>query len=718
MVWHTVSASWLTFFAAIPLMFFVGGSLLSGSLDGRSYGAVVLRRARRLLIPLWLYGAVVAAVGAAQAHVDGVAPTLDRLGLLRGLTWVIPLVDPVDSEWHAGWLSGHLWYLRAYLWLVLLAPLLVALARRMALTVPMFVVLIVVLEIARVAGWPVLGGGQVRVLVGDVVTYGFFVMLGMAYRRRAGPVNHALLAAGAVVAGAGAALYAVTAGLPEGGVNASYPAVALTGLAWLLAAGAAERTLRRVAEVASVRGATELISRRAVTIYLWHPAAVVVSYAVLESHTTTPVPFALVLAPALTALAVLAVGFVEDIAAGRHRPKPAQLHWPTLRGAAFAPAIVAVLVVATPLLAEPFIAGPAVASASTSARSVAIVASPVGTLRPPSYRGALGNAAFSGDGRGVDISAIRLRNGRMPARQLQRALDRWRNVNPSVRAVTVSVVARGKQWSGESHQRGVAPHVPTDPYQTASLSKLFTATLVLGAAEARLIDLDAPVPPIPGIRVPRAMRGITPRQLLQHTSGLVDYLSARGYAPSMTPTPQQAVSMSLSTPALSPPGQDVHYSNSNYLYLGLLLEHVTGRPYGDFVGYLARRAGLRTVSVRPVGPGRVGHASGGVYASPADLARFADALFTPGRLLPTRRVAQLTTLDGHNLCLGTWPLCPCWSDFVGTKRYSGIGHHVGHGGVYYDPRGMTVAIHVEPHGEQTSAQVESLDELMLAVLRR
>src|SRR5687767_1251794 len=58
-LWHTFAMSWMTVFAAIPLMFFVAGSLLAASGEQRSHLATVWRRCRRLLIPLWAYAAVV-----------------------------------------------------------------------------------------------------------------------------------------------------------------------------------------------------------------------------------------------------------------------------------------------------------------------------------------------------------------------------------------------------------------------------------------------------------------------------------------------------------------------------------------------------------------------------------------------------------------------------------------------------------------------------------
>src|SRR4051794_39482327 len=58
-VWHVFAATWMTWFAAMPLMFFVAGTLLAASASRRSHAGMLVRRLRRLLVPLWVYGVVV-----------------------------------------------------------------------------------------------------------------------------------------------------------------------------------------------------------------------------------------------------------------------------------------------------------------------------------------------------------------------------------------------------------------------------------------------------------------------------------------------------------------------------------------------------------------------------------------------------------------------------------------------------------------------------------
>src|SRR5207302_2067222 len=100
---------------------------------------------------------------------------------------------------------------------------------------------------------------------------------------RGGRVPHRwALVPGAALAAAGAIAYAVVVGLPGGDVNQAYPAVALTGLAWILAAGAAEGPIRRLASARHVRPAMLRLNRRAETVYIWHPGAIVIAYALVD----------------------------------------------------------------------------------------------------------------------------------------------------------------------------------------------------------------------------------------------------------------------------------------------------------------------------------------------------------------------------------------------------------------------------------------------------
>lgn len=698
MLWHTTGAAWLTAFAAIPIMFFVAGSLTGAS--SRRYPGLLWARLRRLLVPLWVYAAVVGLVGAVQSHADGSPFELYPRAFLRALSWVVPVFDPSSASWHGGWLSSHLWYLRAYVWLLVLTPLFVVALRRRwhgGLAAGAAIGVLVV-EATRWVAVPGIGAGSARVVVGDTLAYGLFFGMGMAYpharQRRA-----ATYALASVLFAAGAGAYVAVAGTPGAGLNGSFLVVVLTGLAWLCALAAVETPLRAIAMRPTVARSTAAVGRRALTIYLWHPAAVVVAKAVVDGGGAATI----VLAVALTAAITAVMGPVEDVAAARRPLRPLLAARVAVSGAA----VVVVVAVALPAVAEVRV-GP------DPLDDAAVVEVPPAAA-PPSYRAALTNEQFAlaPDAHDGPVSL-----GRLPARQLQRALERWRRANPDVEAVGVVAIADGKEWSGSAAVVGVPRVDVGERYATLSITKLVTAVLALRAADQGLLDLDAPVPSVPRMRVPRAASGVTPRQLIQHASGLEDYRSVPATGRGVPLTPLDAVQVAVRAPLRFTPGSEVHYSSTNSLYLGLVLEQVTGSSYPDLVRDLAGELGPSLEVGPDPAPTWIGFSAGGLYASQRDLAQWFRAVAEPGRVLSRPRLAEMLTIGAHNLGTGTWPLCPCWTDPAGTRQASAMGQSVGNGGLYIDRAGVVWSIRLEPATARSGKHTEVLHELLLEVLRR
>jgi CubicO group peptidase (beta-lactamase class C family)/peptidoglycan/LPS O-acetylase OafA/YrhL len=721
LLWHAFAASWMTFFAAMPVMFFVAGTLLEPPAGASSYRALVRRRARRLLLPLWVYGAVVAAAGLLHGPPGWHTISSASVALRHAATWIVPLVDPAGSEWHGGWLSTHLWYLRAYLWVLLLAPLLAILARRLVRTLPVLGLAIVALDLCERADVPVVGSGTTGVLLGDALTYGGFAVLGMAYRRRPGHLPVRRLAACAAAACAATVLYVVFAGLPAGGVNESYGAVVLTGLTWLLAAGAAEGPIRRLAERPATRRLTSAVTRRAVTIYLWHPAAIVLAYTVLNGSgrfprmgvvQQWPVPTVLVivLTAASTIVVVAALGWVEDLAARRSSAARGGRGGPTgrvparaARLAAVVPSAATALAFMVPSLVVPVADG-------EPAGAAPILSAP----RPPSFRAALANDAFAA--RRTPAGNVAPLGRVDPAQaRLGEALDRWLAGQTGVDAVAVGVAVHGRTWTGAAHKdASTSPLGADDEFGAMSMTKTFTAALVFREVKAGRLSLDRPVPPVAGLRVSGDAAQITVRQLLEHTSGLVEFNAAPGFDGSRPLDAREAVQLALDAGLQSIPGAEVRYTNSNFQYLGLLLEQVAGRSYGDLLGDLLRTQDLRSSRLGPGGPGWPGFSSGGVISTLHDLARWGDALFTPGRVFPAGDVRHFTTLDDKNMALSMWALCPCATTADGEKQYTAIGQAVGYGGLWHFPSGMTLVVRFEP-GPGDAAVVNLGQELERAL---
>lgn len=129
-----------------------------------------------------------------------------------------------------------------------------------------------------------------------------------------------------------------------------------------------------------------------------------------------------------------------------------------------------------------------------------------------------------------------------------------------------------------------------------STGKSFVAATVLHLVQKGQLDLDAPIArwlgPRPWFeRLPNA-ESITLRMLLRHESGLIDHIHSERFVaamqdtmqaagPNATLAPENIVEFVLGTEPLFPAGEGYHYSDTNYILAGLIIEQVTGRAYYD-----------------------------------------------------------------------------------------------------------------------------------------
>ncbi|MEU8528763.1 serine hydrolase domain-containing protein [Streptomyces sp. NPDC048629] len=143
-------------------------------------------------------------------------------------------------------------------------------------------------------------------------------------------------------------------------------------------------------------------------------------------------------------------------------------------------------------------------------------------------------------------------------------------------------------------------------HRIGSITKTFTAVAVLQQSARGRIDLDAPI----GRYLPELVPGergrqVTVRMLLNHTSGIGDYvlpafpgiLEDPGKALDANRfrhiEPEELVRLGLAAPAAAPLGKHA-YSNTNYILAGLLLEKVTGQDAEAYITRnVIRRAGLK-----------------------------------------------------------------------------------------------------------------------------
>ncbi len=225
---------------------------------------------------------------------------------------------------------------------------------------------------------------------------------------------------------------------------------------------------------------------------------------------------------------------------------------------------------------------------------------------------------------------------------------------------------------GDAGDPARTPLTADSAFDIGSISKEFTAAAVLQFVDHGRLGLDDTVAAhLPGFPYP----DITVRQLLSHSSGIPEILDHYGMQLdagnlSAPITTRDAVSVLAEEhkPLLFAPGTRFEYSNTGYIVLSLLVEHMTGQSFGAYLKKtLFDPLGMDHTRLRapaddpipnraygfrdsPVGdrrpydqiPDFYVQGAGGVYSTVGDLARWQYALNT-GRVLSPALYAQATT---------------------------------------------------------------------------
>lgn len=172
-------------------------------------------------------------------------------------------------------------------------------------------------------------------------------------------------------------------------------------------------------------------------------------------------------------------------------------------------------------------------------------------------------------------------SGSLETDDVQAALDAM------VDAGSVAAVAQVRDgddtWSGAAglvERGGTEPASADDPVRIASVTKAMVAAVVLQLVDEGKLQLDQQVDELlPGL-LPKP---VTIRQLLDHTSGIPNYLagfdSAEQIAARATDavTDDELISQALGMPWTTDPGQEFSYSNTNYVLLGRIIAELDGK---------------------------------------------------------------------------------------------------------------------------------------------
>src|SRR5688572_2173622 len=236
----------------------------------------------------------------------------------------------------------------------------------------------------------------------------------------------------------------------------------------------------------------------------------------------------------------------------------------------------------------------------------------------------------------------------------------------------------GRFAVGSGELEAATPIDARDRVRAGSLVKTFVAVVVAQLAAEGQLALDDDIARfLPGLI--RTAEPITVRQLLNHTSGLFDYWSdERFFAdlladPARAWTPTELVEYASEHEPANAPGTAWHYSNTNYIALGMIIEAVTGQPLQVALATrIFAPLGLRhtsfdtgaeiegahahgyailgdpaPVDVTFVSPSAAWAAGGGLVSTADDLADFYAALMMGELVTPALLSEMLTTVPAR-----------------------------------------------------------------------
>lgn len=146
-------------------------------------------------------------------------------------------------------------------------------------------------------------------------------------------------------------------------------------------------------------------------------------------------------------------------------------------------------------------------------------------------------------------------------------------------------------WVGASGKADLHNDVDMKPCnisRVGSTVKMFTATTVLKLMEEGKLDLDDKISSyLEGDVIDKIENAdqATIRQLLQHSSGIYNYIQNLQFQTASLNDfikewqPEELLEYAYNKKAYFEPGEDVRYSNTGYIMLGMLIENIEGKPF-------------------------------------------------------------------------------------------------------------------------------------------
>lgn len=158
---------------------------------------------------------------------------------------------------------------------------------------------------------------------------------------------------------------------------------------------------------------------------------------------------------------------------------------------------------------------------------------------------------------------------------------------PDAPGASVAIIQNGKvllaKGYGLANVEEKAPCTPETDFRLASLTKQFTAMSILILADRKKLSLDES---LAGFfpEFPSYGNKITVRQVLSHTSGLIDYEDVIPPGTSIPVLDRDVLRLLMKQDTTYfPPGSRFRYSNSGYSLLSLIVEVRSGIPFAQFL---------------------------------------------------------------------------------------------------------------------------------------
>ena len=184
------------------------------------------------------------------------------------------------------------------------------------------------------------------------------------------------------------------------------------------------------------------------------------------------------------------------------------------------------------------------------------------------------------------------RGGAVSRDVIARATDSLANAaikNGPVAALSIAVV-RGRdtivmKGYGFADVENEVPATAQTIYRIGSVTKQFTSAAIMGLVEQGKVSLDddvtkfVPNAPVQG-------RKVLVRHLLNHTSGIPSYTDIGpvfGRHIRTDLTPDSLLALVRSDSLQFEPGRHFYYNNTGYYLLGMIIEKVTGKKYGEYL---------------------------------------------------------------------------------------------------------------------------------------